>query len=85
MGSIHPPQRVRRWTSSLLDMVRKAFLRSSSRANRISGIPAHGKGMRRAIEFGIAEQTIDSPHAPVSWALQTLRGVALLTAVTFVA
>jgi transposase len=39
----------------------------------------------KRIELGIAEQAIAGPHAPVIQALQTLRGVALLTAATLVA
>jgi transposase len=86
---IHPPAKiVRRWTKVYwiwLDQL--SFERDPERIafrEYLYTIKENEDRLKR-IELGIAEQAAAGPHAPVIQALQTLRGIAFITAAILVA
>lgn len=86
---IHPPLHIkRRWTKTYRHwLAQLKFERQGEQAafqEYLHAIREHEERLSR-LESALTEQVKDCVHAPVIRALQGLRGVALLTAVTIVA
>lgn len=85
---LRPPQGVRNWSVKHREWLNSLkFGKSSLRIvfqEYLHAIDEVAERLKR-IESEIHEQAIQSEHAPVIQALQTLRGVAEVTAVTLVA
>jgi transposase len=85
---IRPPQGVRNWSVKHREWLKRlTFERASQRIvfqEYLHAIYEVEERMKR-LEAQIHEEAIQSEHAPVIKALQTLRGVAEVTAVTLVA
>ncbi|MFJ5624432.1 hypothetical protein ACIQD3_17250 [Peribacillus loiseleuriae] len=82
---IRPPQGMRNWTVKHREWLNTlTFERSSQRVVFQEYLHEVGERMKR-IEAQIHAEALQSEHAPVIQALQTLRGVAEVTAVTLVA
>lgn len=84
---IHPPQGVRNWSVKYREWLKRlTFERASQRIvfqEYLHAIYEVEERMKR-LETQIHEEALQSEHAPVIQALQTLRGVAEVTAVTLV-